>query len=413
MKKILLILLISCNFAFAYFMVDDNYNKQVQVLKSLDIDISFLHDDMLINLKDDITQRQAHYLVRVLENGAEFVPVLKKMIQDAGIPDAFLYLAMAESEFSANAYSKAKASGLWQFMAPTALKFGLEIDDYVDERRDPIKSTEAAIVYLQTLHDRFDKWYLAAMAYNCGEGRVQRAINAAGTDDLKVLLDEQKKYLPAETRNYIRKIIAMANLSQNTNFILENGASYLLNSGVDAGVFEKVEIKGGASLDAVADAINIPLKELLSYNSHLNYFFTPPNKEKYHIYIPHNKQMEFANNFNDQGSKLYLYVVKAGDTFNKIAREYKIPYKVIKDFNGLESNNLRVGQKLFIPAIEEDDSPNIEFASLTTPYTIQNGDTLLSISTKYNVDVKALMHANNLKDTSIYTGGKLEIPKTF
>ena len=173
------------------------------------------------------------------------------MIADAGIPDVFLYLAMAESNFSATAYSSAKAVGLWQFMPYTGKKFGLRIDDYVDERRDPIKSTRAAIEYLQSLHSEFGKWYLAAMAYNCGEGRVRRAIREAGSDDLRILLDANKKYVPRETRDYIRKIVAMAYLSNNPEFILENESDHLLNQG-SSQTYTPVDVPGGTTLADVA-----------------------------------------------------------------------------------------------------------------------------------------------------------------
>ena len=410
MKKIFVILFFSYSFLSAYFMVDDNYSKQLHVLNSLDIDASFLHDDNLLDIKDGMSKNQAKYLLKVLEDGAEFVPMLRKMINEAGIPEVFLYMAMAESGFSTKAYSKAKASGIWQFMAPTAKKFGLEISDYVDERRDPIKSTEAAIGYLQTLHGMFGKWYLAAMAYNCGEGRVSRAIKEAGTDDLLILLDEEKKYLPAETRRYIRKIVAMASLSENINFILENDVSHLLNRGSDTIVFEKVEIKGGSPLDSVSNAVNIPLNQLLSYNPHLNYFFTPPDKKTYHIYIPHDKQIDFVNNFDEKSIKLYVYIVKQGDTFSKISKDHGIPLQVIKDFNNLSSYDLKIGQKIFIPISTNE---NVKLASIQE-HIVKQGDTLYSISSKYNVNVKAIMYANNLKDGStIYPGGKLAIPTNF
>lgn len=410
MRKIFIFLVLSYNFLFAYFMVDDNYNRQLQVLKSLDIDTSFLHDNKLLDLKDDISKNQGKYLLKVLEDGAEFVPMLRRMMNEAEIPETFLYMAMVESGFSTKAYSKAKASGLWQFIVPTAKKFGLEINDYIDERRDPIKSTEAAIVYLQKLHNIFGKWYLAAMAYNCGEGRVLRAIKEAGSDDLKILLDEKKKYLPAETRRYIRKIIAMANLSENINFILKNEAGYLLNRGSDTVLFERVEIKGGSPLDSVAIAINMPLNQLLGYNTHLNYFFTPPDKETYHIYIPHDKQIDFINNFDEKDIKLYVYVAKQGDTFTKISKMYNVPLKVIKDFNNIKSYSLKVGQKIFIPVSSGDITEKL---ASVNEYIIKKGDTLYSISSKHNVNIEAIMHANHLKDDIIYPGGKLAIPKNF
>ncbi|MDR2636149.1 MAG: LysM peptidoglycan-binding domain-containing protein [Campylobacteraceae bacterium] len=401
MKRLLAALILTTSCCFGYFVVEDDYAKQVEVLKSLDIDTSFLQDTVFTSMKDDIRNYKTKQFLKVLENGAQFVPVLKKMIEEAEIPDVFLYLAMAESGFSTNAYSKAKASGLWQFMAPTAQKYNLLIDDYVDERRDPVKSTEAAIKYLQVLHDRFGKWYLAAMAYNCGEGKVSRAIAQAGTDNLYILLDEEKKYLPLETRNYIRKIITMAYLSQDVNFLLNNGASYVLNSGELNSPFVKVDIYGGSSLADVAEAIDMTLKDLLSYNTHLKYFFTPPTKSRYHIYIPSDKLVRFNSDFKIEkgGSKYYVYTVAKGDSLQKIAKMYDVNYKIIKDFNSMQSDIIRAGQKLIVPT-----------AHIVRYYTIQSGDTLQSISTKYKLTVAQLMMTNNLKDSTIIPGAKLEIP---
>jgi membrane-bound lytic murein transglycosylase D len=401
MKRLLFALILSASCSFGYFVVEDDYAKQVEVLESLDIDTSFLQDSVFTSMKDDIRNYKTKQFLKVLENGAQFAPVLKQMIEDAEIPDVFLYLAMAESGFSTKAYSKAKASGLWQFMAGTAKKYNLLIDDYVDERRDPVKSTEAAIKYLQALHDRFGKWYLAAMAYNCGEGKVSKAIAQAGTDDLYVLLDEEKKYLPKETRDYIRKIVTMAHLSRDVNFLLNNEASYFLNSGDMKPSFVKVDIYGGSSLVDIAEAIDMSMQELLAYNTHLNYFFTPPNKEKYHIYIPSDKLARFKSDFKMEkgNSKYYVYTVVKGDSLQKIAKQYDVSYKVIKDFNSMHSDTIRAGQKLIVPT-----------AHTIRYYTIQSGDTLQSISTKYKLTVAQLMQTNNLKDSTIIPGTKLEIP---
>ncbi|MDR3178057.1 MAG: LysM peptidoglycan-binding domain-containing protein [Campylobacteraceae bacterium] len=392
-------------FSHAYFVVEDDYGRQVEVLKNLDIDMTFLQDDMFASMKEDISLYKQKQFLKTLENGAQFIPILKNMIQEAGIPEAFLYMAMAESGFSANAYSKAKASGLWQFMSETAKMYGLTIDDYVDERRDPIKSTQAAIKYLKTLYAKLGKWYLAAMAYNCGEGRVIRAIQEAGTDSLYVLLDERAKYLPKETRGYIRKIIVMAYLSEDRNFLVANNADHFLNNGKFENAFVKKELSGGSSMTDVAEALGMSLNELLVYNPHLNYFFTPPNKKKYHIYIPQDKERQYERDFNASkvSSKFDVYVVAKGDSFNQISKKYKVEYKIIKDFNGITSDMLKPGQKLIIPVMKT-------IPSAPQYYTIKSGDTLFSISSKYNLSVAQLKKVNNLKDEIIYPGSKLEIP---
>ncbi|NPA73900.1 MAG: lytic transglycosylase domain-containing protein, partial [Epsilonproteobacteria bacterium] len=171
---------------FASLTMQDDFSKEIRVLKSLDIDESFLTDPVFVDMQTTLDKYRAKHFLKVLEDGHTFVPVLTKMIADAKIPKAFLYLAMAESNFSAEAKSKTRAVGLWQFMPRTAKLLGLKVNRYIDERRDPIKSTKVAIKYLKFLHKRFGKWYLAALAYNCGEGKLSKVIRKVGTDKLSV-----------------------------------------------------------------------------------------------------------------------------------------------------------------------------------------------------------------------------------
>jgi membrane-bound lytic murein transglycosylase D len=207
-----------------------NYNKELALLESFDIEPSFLYDPVMNNMRlknnTDIKNRQ---FFKTMEKAYLFIPAIKNILTKYEIPQEFLYLAMAESNFSTRAYSKKRASGLWQFMPRTGKHYKLHIDEYVDERRDLIKSTEAAATYLSALHKRFGKWYLAAIAYNCGGGRLNSAIKKAGTDDLKVLLDSKKKYIPRESRFYIRKIVALALIGTDEQFLLSSEYGYLLN----------------------------------------------------------------------------------------------------------------------------------------------------------------------------------------
>jgi len=313
-------------------------------------------------------------------------------------------MAMAESNFTPDAYSKSKASGMWQFMPYTAKKFGLKINKYMDERRDPIKSTIAAIKYLKYLHKIFGKWYLVALAYNCGEGRVLRAKRRAKTDNLEILLNPKKKYLPRESRTYIRKILMMQNMANSPDFILENNSAYLLNQG-SAETFSKVFVRQGTSLSSVASSIGISLKGLKAYNPQLRYYFVPPKIGKYHIYIPYNKQIAFKQNFNPKKSKgrFFAYRVKKGDSLHKIAKKYRISYRVLREFNHLKSNLLHVKQSLIIPSIRPP----------TISYIAKNGDTLGKISKKYKVAVNKIIRVNHKKSTTIKIGEKLVIPQIY
>lgn len=404
MIRFILLIFLLIQSANAFLSTATNYQEQAKVLKSLDIEPTFLTDLVFITMKEDADRYRTKHFLKVLENGNRFIPVLQNMIKEAGIPDAFLYLAMAESNFTPSAYSKAKAAGIWQFMPYTGRKFGLTIDLYVDERRDPIKSTEAAIQYLKYLHNKFGKWYLAAIAYNCGEGRVARAIKKAGTDDLAVLLDRHKKYIPRESRIYIRKIMMMEHLSNNADFIVGHDAGYLMNRGTTH-TFAKVSVKGGTTLSNVADSVGMSYKELKSYNPHLRYGFVPPGKGKFDIYLPYGKHIAFNQNFDPKrdNGRFYVHIIKKGDSLYAIGKRYGVSYKIIKDFNKLKSNNLRINKKLVIPVLKPK----------THKYTIKSGDTIGDISRKFNVAVSTLMKANNKKSSQILIGERLDIPYVY
>ncbi len=381
--------------------MQDDYSKEVQVLKSLDISDSFLADPVFIAMQNNLDKYRTKHFLRVLEDGHTFVPILTKMIADAKIPKAFLYLAMVESNFSAKAKSRVKAVGLWQFMPRTAKILGLKINRYIDERRDPIKSTKVAIKYLKFLHKEFGKWYLAALAYNCGEGTLRRVIRKLGTDKLSVLLNNKKKYLPKESRLYLRKIVMMANLSNDEDFILKNGAEHLMNRG-DASPLATIKVRGGTSLQSIADSMHISPKILKYDNPQLRYFFTPPYNKEYTLYVPYSKYAMFKKNFrpNRTNNKFYVYNVRRGDSLNLIGKKFGVSYRIIKDFNHLKSNLLRIHQKLIIPST----GPRY------VRYTIKRGDTLFFLAKRFKVKVKRIMEANNMKDSFLKPGEKIVIP---
>ncbi len=401
MFKVLISLFLIYQFSWGFLTINDDYAKEIRVLKSLDIDLSFLKDPVFISMKDNLDRYRKKHFIKVLEDGHTFIPIIRKMIADAGIPKAFLYMAMVESNFSAKARSKSKAVGLWQFMPRTAKLLGLRVDRYIDERRDPIKSTKVAIRYLKLLHDRFGKWYLAALAYNCGEGRLSRAIKKAKSDKLNILLDSKKKYISKESRLYVRKIVMMANLANDEDFLAQNGLDHLMNRGSTFSL-ATVEVKGGTPLSSIAESARISVKVLKEYNPQLRYYFTPPQNKKYTIYIPYDRYSFFQQNYKPvkNSRKFYVYIIKKGDSLYKIGKRFGIPYKIIKDFNHLKSNSLKLGKKLIIP------STGPRFAK----YTIKKGDTLSLISKKFRVKVKKIMDANNMKSSFIKPGVKIVIP---
>ncbi|WP_373070924.1 transglycosylase SLT domain-containing protein [Sulfurimonas sp.] len=385
-----------------------NHNEEVKILDSFDIDAPFLFDKTLNEMRNRNSQiyRSKHFF-QAMDDAYIYIPEIKKILSQHNIPAEFLYLAMAESNFSNRAYSKKRAAGLWQFMPRTGKSFGLKIDEYVDERRDPIKSTKAAAKYLSSLHERFGKWYLAAIAYNCGGGRLSKGIKEAKTDDLSVLLNPKKKYLPRESRLYIRKILALALIGYDDKFLLESEYAHLLNR-ASAFSMSTIQLPSGESLRRFSKTIDLPLGTLKKLNRHLKYDFVPPYKEDYEVYIPYVKLSEFKQKYKrDSVKNIYkVHVVSNGDNLSYIGKKYGVPYKVIMDFNNLKHTRLKLRQKLVIP---------IDLTSKTTKiktkhyYLVKKGDTLESISKAHRVSIQNIKKQNKLRGSLIKVGERLKL----
>jgi len=385
-----------------------NHNKELLLLESFDIKPSFLYDPILNNMRNEkkgVSKNKLFF--QAMKDAYIFIPSIKNILAKYDIPQEFLYLAMAESNFSTKAYSVKSASGLWQFMPYTGKLFGLKIDEYVDERKDFIKSTKAASKYLSSLHRRFGKWYLAAIAYNCGGGRLKKAIERAGTDELSVLLDPKEKYLPKESRFYIRKIVALALIGNDEQFLLHSEYEYLLNR-ANAYSVATVKIPSGESLKRISSIINMPIDELKKLNRHLKYDFVPPYAKKYDLYIPYIKLSEFKQNYKSTSIKnIYkVHIVKKGDNLWNIGRKYKVPYKIIIGFNSLKNARLRLKQKLIIPI---DKHKKIISTNTKSYYLVKKGDSLRSISKAYRLSVRTLKSYNNLKGNLIKIGDRLKL----
>jgi len=437
-------------------LIGSNFSQRdLQILKELDIDPAYITDYKLQKTYNRYLQHiQVRYVNR-FNRASLFVPKVKEILREEGLPETFLYLAMAESSFTLDAKSRARATGMWQFMSATAKNLGLRNDIYVDERMDIVKSTYAATKHLKYLHDQFGKWYLAAVAYNCGQGRVIEAITRATIDlyedtygkkndksseikkyrrtislyqqkrakfrevnkiykeiltwdvkpDIYELLTEQKdirrQYLPEESRSYIRKIIALA-MMNNQSFVTENDHAHIRNIGVSSPI-ATVSVKGGLHLKNIAKAIGMEYRDLKMLNKHIVRNVIPTYKNDYEIYIPYSRLSIFnQNKMNIEPTKYQVHIVKRGDNLYDIGKRYGISYKAIKSFNKLKSNKLALRQKLIIPFVE---GTSIK----TKDYYVKRGDTLLSIAKMHRIDLSKLMNDNKLKNSLIKKGDKLVI----
>ena len=241
-----------------------------------------------VEMNDEVERWMERYLtdqreafVHYLEREGLYSEMIREALRRRGMPQELLYLAAIESGYSPRAKSRVAATGMWQFMGPTAEAFGLRIDAYVDERRDPVRATEAALDYLSDLHERFGSWSLAAAAYNAGPSRVARVldIHAGKVEGAEELYWEIVDHLPIETRVYVPKMLALVLLAQAAD-------TYGFHVKPSEPIrFERVWVPGGTSLRAVADAVGKPLSRIKDLNPHLLRGVTPPG-EPFGIRVP-------------------------------------------------------------------------------------------------------------------------------
>ena len=275
-----------------------------------------------INASD---RKQFKHIVTSQSHNAYLV---KSEVDNIEAPEFLLYLAMVESHLKNTVTSGASAGGMWQLMPATAKNFGLRVDSAVDERRDPAASTDAAFSYILHLKQNFGKWYLALMAYNCGDQKLKNAIAATGSDDLDRLL--KSPALPNESKNFIKRIIKYAYIAQN-----ENMRKILLFESEPWGL-KRIAVAPGTKLSAVAKQIGISPSQMQDYNAHIKNGISPLNG-KYFFYIPQSKYAEFVVNQGAfQAYEPRLKQRKPGRVLAGLANELSL-----KDKNEIALNNIK------------------------------------------------------------------------
>ncbi len=218
---------------------------------------------------------------RLMRRRALYSEMIQAKLRKRGLPRDLLYIPVIESGLSPFAVSRVSAVGLWQFMSPTAVQYGLRVDEYVDERRDPVAATDAALDYLSWLHDRFGgSWYLALAAFNAGPGRIERIVNRHADGRLSdAVFWEVREYLPRETREYVPKMIAITKLAA------EAEAGAYDDAEIEPYRYDNVFVPAGTTLASIARALDVDLRVIRNLNPHLIRGVTPPG-EIYGVRIP-------------------------------------------------------------------------------------------------------------------------------
>ncbi|HIJ59923.1 MAG TPA: transglycosylase SLT domain-containing protein [Nitrospirae bacterium] len=282
-----------------------------------------------------------------LERSAKYLEIMKDILDERGLPEELVFLPIIESGFNMNAYSRASAVGPWQFIAGTAKRYGLTIDWWRDERKDPVKSTEAAASYLRDLYKMFGTWPLALAAYNAGEGRIMRALKKTGSEDYWSLL--KTKQLHNETKQYVPRYIAATKIARMpSNYGFEELEYHKPLE------FEEITITEPLDIEVIALAAETTVQKIKELNPELRRWCTPLNVKEYTIRVPVNSKELFFENLDtipkDQRLSVDKYVVQKGDTIKNIAQKTGIPFQVILIMNSLQGiERLTPGDKINLP----------------------------------------------------------------
>lgn len=365
-------------------------------------------NDRVLSFVELFQGRRNEFIVDGLERGHRYLPMIRRVFAEEGVPEELVYVPIVESAFKSNALSRVSARGLWQFMPDTGVEYGLKQTWFIDERSDPEKATRAAARYLKVLARMFrGDWNLALASYNAGPGRVQRAIQRSGIDDYW-RLTASTRFLPRETREYVPMIMASI-------LIARNPALYGFQVGAVAPfAYEQVEVPGAIDLKIVAEWSGITVEELRTLNPELRRTTTPatPHQLKVPVGTATTIERSLAS-ASDLLVHFNFHTVKRGETLTSIARRYRVSTEELRAANDLPVRaRVRVSQELMIPQRPARALPTPvtrPAAARATTYRVQRGDTLYGIARRFDTTVDAIKRLNRLRSNTINIGDRLTV----
>ena len=363
--------------------------------------------------------------------------MIRERLRAKRLPEDLVYLCLIESGYSNTAVSRAKAVGMWQFMASTARLYGLAVDPWVDERRDPFKATEAAVDYLADLRERLGSVYLAAAAYNAGVGRIERGIgrlpgarggsggepDSVGDHTFFLLAD--RRYLRRETRDYVPKLIAASLIAKQPGRYGFDEVEPLAPL-----VFDEITIPDATGLDVIARLADTSVAALLELNPQFVRGITPPGRRVV-VRVPRSRGTLAAERFDslpvNERVTFVDHYVSRGQTLSEIAKRYRVSVAMIESANPrLRSRSLRVGQRIIIPVSGRVVPPSAwsvppepsryrrvsRTDASSTSHRVRGGETATQIARFYGVSLMSLLNYNGLTVGSIIRPGDLlRIPR--
>jgi peptidoglycan lytic transglycosylase D len=367
------------------------------------------------HIQDEIDRftkgNEKQFFIESYKRSGKYRPYIVAALKEAGLPEELSWLPLIESGFKVKALSHSRALGLWQFIPSTGYKFGLKRDKFIDERMDPMKSTQAAIDYLKELHAIFGDWTTVLAAYNCGEGKVLNVIRHQNVNYLDNFWDLYER-LPRETARYVPRFLA-------TLYILDQPEMFGLDL-TDTQMpfpYEMVSISKQVNLKDVASSIGVEEEVLCELNPELRYKICP--EDRYPLKVPLNKGEVLLTRLDTipvaaPPRPAYAYHrVRPGETLSSIAKRYRTSISGIMRTNNLHrSNYIVAGRLLKIPQSGyRYHAPNIQMPKYdrSVVHVVKKGDSLWTVAKQYGTTTKMIQQLNHLNTTELQKGQVLTI----
>jgi membrane-bound lytic murein transglycosylase D len=346
-----------------------------------------------------------------MERAHIFLPFIKEEVAKRNLPPELAYLPIIESSFNITARSRSGAVGLWQFMMNSISPYDIKVNDFIDERRDFIKSTRGALQKLEDNYRSLGSWELSLAAYNAGLGGISRTVQRTGRRDYWELA--ARNDLKSETLHYVPKLIAVS-------YVLSQPRKYGINIWQKKFEWTAVPLHRQISLDIIAQETGIDRELLRRLNAQVLRGITPMDRN-FNLIIPADKLAQVNEVLAREDLQLLRYhyhIVRHGDTLWSMSRHYGAALNLIEQFNpGISNRFLKIGETVVIPALGEVTEPPPLPASPIVPgnfvgsYLVQSGDTIWSIARRYGIDPQVLAAANNMRmDQILSVGRTLKVP---
>ncbi len=370
------------------------------------------------------------HMERYLLRSTRYEALMKKVLRDNKLPEDLFYVALIESGFSSQAFSHASAVGYWQFIRGTGKRYKLKINQLVDERRDPVMSTQAAANYFKDLYKLTNSWYLSMASYNVGEGRILRAVRKYKTNDFWEL-SRNKRALPRETDDYVPKFIAAKLIAKNPDKYGFEGIDYMAPI-----EFDHITVNQPVNLRVMSEKMNFNYEDFKALNPKFKGEIAPLDSENtlglripiggYDVAIKAAQEsVPEKVEYIAVQDEIQNYKIRRGDTFSTIAKRFRTNVAFLRDLNDFpRKKKLRLGQTIMVPDRTplEVKRPDVIAKTKTVLkpvavpilgnfYIVQPGDSLWSIAEKYKVSMLSLQKVNNInRKSKLKSGSKLVIP---